>query len=58
MSASELLLLDTSVVLNVIRANDVARRMDASLNLRSRPDKPLTSVISIAEARAFARLRN
>lgn len=57
MSAPQLLLLDTTVILHLIRGNETAKRMDAGLNLRARPDKPLISAVTIGEARAFGRYR-
>lgn len=51
---SGLLLLDTSVLLHVIRGNEVARRIDAAWRLQTRPDRPLISIVTVGEARAFA----
>lgn len=54
MSAERLLLLDTSVVLHLVRGNSVATRMDEAYALRTRNDRPLISVVTVGEARAFA----
>jgi tRNA(fMet)-specific endonuclease VapC len=53
-SDSGLLLLDTSVVLHLVRGKEIGMRMDRDYNLRGRTDRPLISVITVAEARAFA----
>jgi tRNA(fMet)-specific endonuclease VapC len=53
-SDSGLLLLDTSVVLHLVRGKEIGLRMDRHYNLRGRTDRPLISVITVAEARAFA----
>ena len=49
-----LLLLDTSVVLHVVRGDAVALRMDKAYNLRGRAEWPLISVVTVGEARSFA----
>ena len=54
MTADRLLLLDTSVVLHLVRGNEVAKRMDAAYALRTRTDRPLVSIVSLGEARSFA----
>jgi tRNA(fMet)-specific endonuclease VapC len=56
-TAEASLLLDTSAVLHVIRGNEVGRRIDAALGLRSRAERPLISVITLGEAHAFADYR-
>jgi len=52
------ILLDTNVVLQVVRGSEVATRIDAAVQLRARPERPLISVISVGEALAFAQRRN
>jgi tRNA(fMet)-specific endonuclease VapC len=51
---STLLLLDTSVVLHVVRGDAVAKRMDQAYNLRGRAERPLISVVTVGEGRSFA----
>lgn len=51
---SSLLLLDTCVVLHVIRGSPVAGKIDHEVNLRDRPERPLISAVSAGEALAFA----
>lgn len=54
MSSDRPLLLDTTVVLHLVRGNEVAQRMDAAYALRNRSDRPLISIVSLGEARCFA----
>jgi predicted nucleic acid-binding protein len=56
--SAELALLDTSVVLHLLRGNKTAQRIDAELGLRARSERPLISVVTVGEALAFARYRN
>jgi tRNA(fMet)-specific endonuclease VapC len=51
----ELLILDTNVLLHVIRGNEVAERIDGQFNLRHRQDRPLISVVTIGEGLALAK---
>jgi tRNA(fMet)-specific endonuclease VapC len=51
------ILLDTNVVLHVVRGSEVATRIDAAVRLRSRAERALISVVTIGEALAFARRR-
>jgi len=53
--SSDLVLLDTSVVLHLLRGKATGQRIDAALDLRARPERPLISVVSVGEALAFAR---
>lgn len=57
MSDSGLLLLDTSVVLHVMRGKATGEALDRSFGLRARPDRPLLSLISVGELLAFANQR-
>lgn len=57
-SARELLLLDTNVVLHVVRGNEIGQRVDSLFQIRHRPDRPLISVVSIGECLALARYWN
>jgi tRNA(fMet)-specific endonuclease VapC len=49
------ILLDTNVVLHVVRGSEVAARIDAAVQLRSRAERALISVVTVGEALAFAR---
>ena len=51
---SDLLLLDTNVLINVVRGNEIANRIDQTPSIRQRADRPLISVISVGEALSFA----
>lgn len=55
---ADLVLLDTSVVLHLLRGNEIGRRIDEALELRTRAERPLICVVSVGEALAFARRRN
>jgi len=55
-SGRDLLLLDTNVVIHLIRANEVGQRIDQQFGLRQRPDRPLLSVVSVGECLSLARL--
>ncbi len=52
-----LVLLDTAVILHVVRGNETARRIDAAMNLSRRPERPLISIVSVGEALGFAEYR-
>ena len=54
-SARELLLLDTNVVLHVVRGNEIGQRVDSLFQIRHRSDRPLISIVSIGECLALAR---
>jgi tRNA(fMet)-specific endonuclease VapC len=56
--STELVLLDTSVVLHLLRGNKTAQRIDGELGLRARAERPLISLVTIGEALAFARYRS
>ena len=47
---NDLLMLDTNVLINVVRANDIAARIDAEAGLRARQERPLVSVVTVGEA--------
>jgi tRNA(fMet)-specific endonuclease VapC len=54
MSATSLLLLDTNVVLHLVRGKATGLAPDREFGLRMRPDRPLISVITVGEMLAFA----
>lgn len=53
-SEHELLLLDTNIIVHLIRGNEIARRVDSLFHLRHRPERPLISVVTVAEGLALA----
>lgn len=57
-AASRLLLLDTNIVIHLVRGNAVAQAVDARFQLRARPERPLISVVTLGEALAFATYQN
>jgi len=54
MPAGNLLLLDTNVLLHLIRGNADGLRLDSEYSLRARSDRPLISVITVGEILTFA----
>ncbi|WP_433931786.1 PIN domain-containing protein [Sorangium cellulosum] len=52
-----LLLLDTVVVLHLVRGNETGRRIDAAMSLSGRAERPLISIITVGEALGFAQYR-
>ena len=54
---SRLLLLDTNIVIHLVRGGSIGQAIDARFQLRARPERPLDSVVSLGEALSFARQR-
>lgn len=52
------ILLDTNVVLLLVRGGAAGQRLDGLFGIRARPERPLLSIVSIAEARVLARHRS
>ncbi|WP_437733709.1 PIN domain-containing protein [Sorangium sp. So ce1335] len=53
-----LVLLDTVVVLHLVRGNETGRRIDAAMGLSGRgAERPLISIITVGEALGFAQHR-
>lgn len=52
---SELLLLDTNIVIHLLRDNEIGRRVDASFQIRHRADRPLISIVTIGECLSLVR---
>ncbi len=52
---SELLLLDTNIVIHLLRDNETGRRVDSSFQIRHRPDRPLISIVTVGECLSLAR---
>lgn len=55
---SELLLLDTNVVVQLARGNEIGESIDRAFALRTRRERPLVSVVSVGELHSLARLWN
>lgn len=49
--------LDTNVVLHLVRGNEFGRRIDASYGLQHRPYRPFVSIVTVGELLAFATRR-
>ena len=54
---SRLLLLDTSIVIHLVRGGPIGQAIDGRFQLRARPERALVSVVTLGEAQAFARQR-
>lgn len=52
--AGSLVLLDTNVLVHLIRQNTIGRRIEAEHGLAGRPERPLVSFVTLGEARALA----
>ncbi|HTN91787.1 MAG TPA: type II toxin-antitoxin system VapC family toxin [Sorangium sp.] len=52
-----LVLLDTVVVLHLVRGNETGRAIDAAVRLSKHAERPLISVITVGEALGFAQYR-
>jgi tRNA(fMet)-specific endonuclease VapC len=52
---SDLLLLDTNIVIHLIRNNEVGKRVDAIFQIRHRVDRPLISVVTVGECLSLVR---
>lgn len=57
MTDSGLLLLDTSVVLHLLRGKATGEALDQAFRLTTRPDRPLISIIGVGELLSFAKQR-
>jgi predicted nucleic acid-binding protein len=55
MTAPGLLLLDTSVLLHLLRGTAVGRSMDEAYALSTREERPLISIVTVGEVMAIAR---
>jgi tRNA(fMet)-specific endonuclease VapC len=53
----QLLLLDTSVILHLLRGKATGLAIDAAYGLRKRAERPLASVVSVGEILSFAAQR-
>jgi tRNA(fMet)-specific endonuclease VapC len=57
-AATARLVLDTSVLLHIVRGSSTGIAMDSTLGLRTRTDRPLVSIVSVGEVEAFTRRNN
>jgi tRNA(fMet)-specific endonuclease VapC len=55
---SGLVLLDTSILIHVLRDSGLGKKVSADHGLRTRPEKPLISIVTVGEALAFARKKS
>lgn len=55
--ASTLILLDTNIILHLLRGSTLGNKVATEHSLRSRAERPLISVVTMGEALAFARKR-
>ena len=53
-SPSTLVVLDTSVVVHLVRHNEVGERIDRDYGLTSRADRPLVSIVTVGEVMYLA----
>lgn len=51
------LLLDTNILIHLVRANWIGRSIDSQFQLRTRADTPSISIITVGEALSFAKQR-
>jgi tRNA(fMet)-specific endonuclease VapC len=54
----ELVLLDTGVLLHLLRGKALGRKIEKDYNLSKRPERPLISVVTVGEILAIARRQN
>ena len=55
MTSPDILLLDTGILIHLVRDNWIGRSIDSRFHLRTRSERPLVSIITIGESLAFAR---
>lgn len=53
-ASDALILLDTNIVLHMIRGNPIGQRIDSDHQLRNRSQRPLISIVTVGELRALA----
>ena len=52
---TEPIVLDTSILVALIRASEVGRRVDADHGLRNRTERPTIAIVTVGELRSWAR---
>ena len=55
MTGPRKLLLDTNILIHLVRANWIGRSVDSRFQLRTRAETPSISIISVGEALSFAK---
>jgi len=55
---SRLLLLDTNIIIHLVRGDTVGQAVDSPFGLRVRAERPLVSAVTLGEALAFAQWRS
>ena len=55
MSAPRIFLLDTNILLHLVRDKWIGKSIESRFQLRTRPQRPLVSIITMGEALAFAK---
>lgn len=58
MTLPRLLLLDTNILLHLVRENRLGRSIESKFRLQSRAERPLISIISLGEILAFVKRWN
>ena len=58
MTLPRLLLLDTSILLHLVRENRLGRAIESKFRLQTRAEKPLISVVTVGEILAFVQRSN
>lgn len=53
--AGSLLLLDTNVLIELVRDNALGRRIEDTIGVRARADRPLISIVTVGEGLSLAR---
>jgi len=53
-----LILLDTNILIHLVRGNATGKAIDARYGLRDRPERPLISIVTVGEVMKFAEWRN
>ncbi|MFL6237533.1 MAG: type II toxin-antitoxin system VapC family toxin [Thermoanaerobaculia bacterium] len=55
MTNPRLLLLDTNILIHLVRENRTGKSIDSKFQLRSRPETPLLSIVTVGEALALSK---
>ncbi|MEO6196271.1 MAG: PIN domain-containing protein [Thermoanaerobaculia bacterium] len=58
MTLPRLLLLDTSILLHLVRENRLGRSIESRFRLQTRAERPLISIVTMGEILAFAQRAN
>ena len=55
---NRLILLDTNILIHLVRGNATGQAIDARYGLLDRPERPLISIVTVGEVMKFAEWRN